>query len=544
MSETKNKNKERRGAVKASAEDKNKKIRTSKTAIRTLFIVLMLLVELAGLIAIIIIGSIYDVPWLNVVYFVAEIFAIIVAIPIINSRMDPSYKITWLAFMVINSVLGAVFYLLFANKKFTKKEKAKNAPVLKSLNQAMNSSESNGVANRLQPDRDGEIYNLAHYIRKYSYTDTYANTRTTYYPWGEKAFPVMIEKLKKAKHYIFMEYFIIDEGLFWDSILEVLLQKVKEGVEVRIIYDDLGCLSTLPEDYDKFLNSQGIKCYRYSPLKPIVDIRMNNRDHRKIMVIDGHTGFTGGINIADEYINEIVRFGKWKDNAIMLEGDGVFGLTNLFLSTWVRITNEDTPNFKDYLPSKYASETETIRAKGFVSVYGSIPYTYETVGLNIYEMLCYAAKKTLDIATPYLILNKEMENAICNAAKSGVRVRLLTPHIPDKKTVFELTRANYKMLLRSGVEIYEYTPGFVHAKMFVVDGRIATVGTINLDYRSLFLHSENGCLLYETDSIKDIVQDFEDTFRISEKFNLEKYNATPAKKKLLRVILKIFAPLM
>lgn len=530
--------------MRMSAEDKNKKIRTNRGSIRIIFIGLMLLIELGVFIALVIFANVYNIRWLNILYLVAEILSIIVAIPIINSRMDPSYKITWLAFMIVNSILGALFYILFANKKFTKKEKIRNAPTLKSLNTALDSPESNGVSSSLEPIKDGDIYNLASYIRKYSFTDTYTNTRTTYYPWGEKAFPVMVEKLKKAKHYIFMEYFIIDPGKFWDTILEVLLEKVKEGVEVRLIYDDLGCLSTLPDDYDKYLNSQGIKCYRYSPLKPIIDIRMNNRDHRKIMVIDGHTGFTGGINIADEYINEIVRFGKWKDNAIMLEGDGVFGLTNLFLSTWVRITQEETPDFKEYLPAKYALEVEPIRAKGYVSVYGSIPYTYETVGLNIYEMLCYTAKKTLDISTPYLILNKEMENAICNAAKSGVRVRLLTPHVPDKRTVFELTRANYRMLLRSGVEIYEYTPGFVHAKMFVVDGRIATVGTINLDYRSLFLHSENGCLLYETDSIKDIQKDFDETFKVSEKFYLEKYNATPRGKRLFRKILQIFAPLM
>lgn len=530
--------------MKASAEDKNRKFRTSKISIRTLFIVLMLLIELGAFITLIVLANVYNITWLNILYFICEIIAIICAIPIINSRMDPSYKITWLAFMVLNSVLGALFYLLFANKKFTKKEKIKNAPTLKSLTTALDSPESNGVSSKLNPDKDGDIYNFAKYIRHYSFTDTYANTKTTYYPWGEYAFPVMVEKLKNAKHYIFMEYFIIDQGKFWDTILEVLLQKVKEGVEIRIIYDDLGCLSTLPEDYDKYLNSQGIKCYRYSPLKPIIDIRMNNRDHRKIMVIDGHTGFTGGINIADEYINEIVRFGKWKDNAILLEGDGVFGLTNLFLSTWVRITGEETPDFKDYLPAKYALEVNPVRAKGYVSVYGSIPYTYETVGLNIYEMLCYTATKSLDISTPYLILNKEMENAICNAAKRGVRVRLLTPHVPDKKTVFELTRANYRMLLRSGVEIYEYTPGFVHAKMFLVDGRIATVGTINLDYRSLFLHSENGCLLYETDSVKDIEKDFDETFKVSEKFYLEKYNMTPRMKKIFRKILQIFAPLM
>ena len=539
------KNNKKKKNKSSGAEDKNQSFKTNRVKIRTLFIIIALVIEIAIFLAILIVPF-FDrsLFWLSIIYYVLEVGAILIAIPIINSRMDPSYKVTWLAFMVINSVLGALFYLLFANKKFSKKEKNKNAPVIKALNVAMNSSESNGVSHKLQPDRDGEIYNLANYIRKYSFTDTYTNTRTTYFPWGEKAFPVMLEKLRSAKHYIFMEYFIIDQGLFWNSILDILLEKVKQGVEVRVIYDDLGSLSTLPEGYDNYLNSVGIKCYRYSPLRPVMDIRMNNRDHRKIMVIDGHTGFTGGINIADEYINEIVRFGKWKDNAIMLQGDGVFGLTNLFLSTWIRITGEPTPDFKEYLPARYAVETEPVRAKGYVSVYGSIPYTYETVGLNIYEMLCYEAQKTLDIATPYLILNKEMENAICNAAKRGVRVRLLTPHVPDKKTVFELTRANYRMLLRSGVEIYEYTPGFVHAKLFVVDNRIATVGTINLDYRSLFLHQENGCLLYETDSIKDVAEDFEETFKVSEQFYLEKYNATPKSKKLLRTILKIFAPLM
>lgn len=525
--------------------EKKRRKMMNRSALKTLLIIIVLLIEIAAIVSIFVLNLFYNVPWLNAIYFAAEVFSIICAIPIINSRMDPAYKITWLAFMVLNSVLGAVFYLLFANKKFSKKEKQKNAPVLKSLNTALDSSESNGVSSHLDPDKDGEIYSYAHYIRKYSFTDTYKNTYTEYFPWGEKAFPVMIEKLKKAKHYIFLEYFIIQEGKFWNSILDVLFEKVKEGVEVRVIYDDLGCKTTLPDVYDSYLRSKGIKCVKYAPIKPLVDIRMNNRDHRKIMVIDGHTGFTGGINLADEYINEVVRFGKWKDNAILLEGDGVFGLTNLFLSTWVRITNDPTPDFKDYLPIRYMAEREPIKkSKGYVSVYGSIPYTYETVGLNVYEMLCYTARKTLDIATPYLILNKEMENAICNAAKTGVRVRLLTPHIPDKKTVFELTRSNYRMLLRSGVEIYEYSPGFVHAKMFVVDGYAATVGTINLDYRSLFLHSENGCLLYDTDSIKDIEKDFEETFRVSERINIEKYNKTPGRIKLLRFILKVFAPLM
>ena len=537
----------------------------SRTKIRTAFIAFMLLIEVAAIITIIILSQVYNVTWVAVIYWVAEVISIIVAIRVINSHMDPAYKITWLAFMVINSIMGAAFYLLFANKKFSKREKNFNAPILAALNNAMNSSEANGLAPKSHTNKEGKVsrndndkearkrlanldpdlVNFIMYIRKYSFTDTYKNTRTTYYPWGENAFPVMLEKLKQAKHYIFMEYFIIDPGKFWDSILEVLLEKAKQGLDVRVMYDDLGCLSTLPAGYDQFLRDNGIKCYRYAPIKPFVDIRMNNRDHRKIMVIDGHTGFTGGINIADEYINEIVRFGKWKDNAIMLEGDGVFGLTNLFLSVWARVANDtSTIDFKQYLPARYASEVPYKEGSGYVSVYGSIPYTYETVGLNIYTMLCYKATKTLDICTPYLILNKEMENAIMQAAKNGVRVRLLTPRIPDKKMVFEITRSYYDRLLKCGVEIYEYVPGFVHAKMFLVDGKMATVGTINLDYRSLFLHSENGCFLYEADCIKDIQDDFDKTFEVSEKIDYEQYKKTSRKVRILRGILRVFAPLM
>lgn len=526
-------------------QKKNKKGVFSKTGIRTLFIVLMLLIEIGGLVTIIILSNFYNVRWLNIIYVVAEVISIICAIPIINSRMDPSYKITWLAFMVINSVLGASFYLLFANKKFTKKEKRIIHTSRKYLLEALDAPEANGVTKKLTQE-DGDIYNFANYIKNYSYTDTYVNTRTTYFAWGELAFPEMLKQLKRAKHYIFLEYFIIQPGKFWDPILEILIEKAKAGVDVRLLYDDLGCLTTLPDDYDVQLRNQGIKAYKYSPLKPFVDVRMNNRDHRKIMVIDGHTGFTGGINIADEYINEVVRFGKWKDNAIMLEGDGVFGLTDLFLSTWARIHNLTTQiDFKEYLPIRYAAEVPPIKpSKGYVAVYGSIPYTYETVGLNIYAMLCYRAKKSLDIATPYLILNKEMEEAICQAAKNGVRVRLLVPKNPDKKIVFELTRSFYRMLIRSGVEVYEYSPGFVHAKMFLVDGEMATVGTINLDYRSLFLHCENGCFLYKNECIKDIQDDFERTFMVSDLITREKYDETSTGLKILRMILRVFAPLM
>ncbi|MBO4286457.1 MAG: PLDc N-terminal domain-containing protein, partial [Bacilli bacterium] len=249
------------------------------------------------------------------IYWIVRAFAWLMLIPIVNSRMDPAYKIIWLAIMVVLPVLGATLYLLFANKKFSKKEKKQVEKTHQELDKIMSYS-SHGMINKINIDKDPNAYNIAQYIRKNGHTEIYDNTETTYYPWGEDAFPVMLEKLRSAKHYIFMEYFIIEQGHFWNSILEILIEKAEQGVDVRVVYDDLGCMSTLPNDYDKYLESVGIKCSVFAPIRPFLDIRMNNRDHRKILVIDGHTGFTGGINIADEYINEKIRFGKWKDNAI------------------------------------------------------------------------------------------------------------------------------------------------------------------------------------------------------------------------------------
>lgn len=511
---------------------------------RFLTVIIFLIIEIGAIVALTIIAAYFNIKWLQVLFYICEFLSIICAIAVINSRMDPSYKVIWLFFMIINSVIGALFYILFANKKFTKKEKALNKRSLLALNQALDNKEAHGLAHQIDENQAPNLYNIATYIRNRSFTDLYANTYTKYFPWGELAFPVMLEKLKKAKHFIFLEYFIIEPGKFWDPIEEILFAKAKEGLDVRVIYDDLGCIKTLPAHYNRYLEEHGVKCIRYAPLKPILDIRMNNRDHRKIMVIDGHTGFTGGINIADEYINEVVRFGKWKDNAIMLQGDGVFGLTSLFLSTWARLSKAKEVNYNNYLPSKYIKEIPPVKVKGYVAPYGSIPYTYETVGLNIYIMLCYRAKKTLNIATPYLLPNSELENAICQAAKNGVRVRLLMPHIPDKKAVFEVSRSYCRNLLKSNVEIYEYTPGFVHAKMVEVDGLVATVGTINFDYRSLFLHSENGVLLYDTECIKDITQDFENSFKVSQRVTLEEFFSARPAKRLKRFILRIFAPLM
>ncbi|MBO4682551.1 MAG: cardiolipin synthase [Bacilli bacterium] len=478
------------------------------------------------------------------IYWIVRAFAWLMLIPIVNSRMDPAYKIIWLAIMVVLPVLGATLYLLFANKKFSKKEKKQVEKTHQELDKIMSYS-SHGMINKINIDKDPNAYNIAQYIRKNGHTEIYDNTETTYYPWGEDAFPVMLEKLRSAKHYIFMEYFIIEQGHFWNSILEILIEKAEQGVDVRVVYDDLGCMSTLPNDYDKYLESVGIKCSVFAPIRPFLDIRMNNRDHRKILVIDGHTGFTGGINIADEYINEKIRFGKWKDNAIMLHGYGVFGLTTLFLETWSRLRNEKIENFAPYLPTKYLSETTSFKSDGLVQPYGSIPYTFETIGLNVYQDIIFRAKKYLYISTPYLILNSEMMNAIMMAAKNGVDVRMLTPHIPDKKIVFGITRSFYKQLIEAGVRVYEYVPGFVHAKTFIADDEMGTVGTINLDYRSLFLHSENGVFLYKTKTLRDIKRDFENTFMVSKEFTLDVIEKEfPLWYRGFVYVLRIFAPIL
>lgn len=508
----------------------------------TFLAILLILLQLALLVLIFAYLDTYF--WTIQLFF--ELMAIPVAFAIFNSKMNSSYKIAWMFFVIVSPLFGVLFYLLFANKKFTKRELRKIAPIDKSMKESMNSAEADGAIHKIDQTTDGACYNIARYIKRFSNCNIYQDTSTTYFAWGEDAFPVMLEKLRAAKHYIFLEYFIISPGKMWNKILAILKEKAQNGVDVRVIYDDFGCLATLPSNYDKKLEAMGIKCLAFNKIRPLLDIRMNNRDHRKILVIDGYVGFTGGINIADEYINEIVRFGKWKDNCIMLEGDAVFSLTSLFLSTWLlRKKDKETLKFSDYLPSKYIpQQKKNIKANGFVQPYGSLPYTYENASYNVYLNLILKATRYIYISTPYLVLNSTMQEAICLAAKSGVKVKILTPGIPDKKTVFEVTRSFYKPLVESGVEIYEYQPGFVHEKVFLVDDIMGTVGTVNLDYRSLFLHMENGTFLYKTDCLKDIKNDFEQTFLVSKQQTLEVVNKVNPFRKFYRLILKIFSPLL
>ena len=327
----------------------------------------------------------------------------------------------------------------------------------------------------------------------------------------------------------------------WDPILAILRRKAAEGVDVRVIYDDLGSIFKLPDGYDKLLESYGIRACVFNPFIPVINLRMNNRDHRKICVIDGHTGFTGGINLADEYINVKELHGHWKDTAIMLRGEAVWSLTVMFLTMWDFIKGEEA-DFDLYRPQVYQRELPP--DDGYIQPFADNPLDDEPVGENVYLNMISRAKKYVYITTPYLIPSNEMMTALCNAARSGVDVRIITPHVPDKWYVHMVSRAHYSQLVEAGVRIFEYAPGFIHAKSFVADGLYAVVGTINLDYRSLYLHFECATWMYGASCIQDIYRDFLETEAVSQEITLEQCRAVPFHTRIARNLLKMFAPLM
>ena len=351
-------------------------------------------------------------------------------------------------------------------------------------------------------------------------------------------FEEMVKQLKKAKKYIFLEYFRIDRGIMWDTILDILKEKLKEGVEIRIIYDDFGCIAPLPNDYNKQLEEMGFKVVVFNEIKPFLGIIMNNRDHRKILIIDGEVAFCGGINLADEYINKKERFGYWKDNAIMIQGEGIYNFNIMFLSLWNAYKHED----EDYTKFKVNS-SKNIKEDGYLSAYCDNPLDSDYVGENVYLNIINQAKDYLYISSPYLILSSELNKALILAAKRGVDVRIVVPKIADKKIVYSLSSSYFEQLINNGVNIYTYTPGFIHSKMFVADDNVATVGTFNLDYRSLHLHFECGIYMENMKEIKNVKKDLENIIEKSHKI-LQNEAKTSTLKGIWQGILRLFAPLM
>ena len=463
--------------------------------------------------------------------FIVQVLNMMIVIYILNKNDNPSYKMTWIIFILGIPLVGGITYLMFGGRKVPRDIRTG----IKELN--------NGQAILIQEKAVMDSIHEKEYLRqaRYLYDNTgfpiYKNTKVTYLSSGEAKFEALVNALKSAEKFILLEYFIIKEGYVWSTIKEILVSKVKEGVDVKLIYDDAGSKS-LPYEFLEDCRALGIKAFAFNPLRPILAIYMNNRDHRKIAVVDGRIGFIGGMNLADEYINRISPFGHWKDVAVQFEGEAVYSLSLMFLQFYDHVSKE----ISDY--SWYFGNPKKYENVGYVQNFSDSPTDEEPVSQFTHLNLINSASSYIYIMTPYLVIGYEIMIALVNAAKSGVDVRIMVPHIPDKKYVFSVTRSNYEYLTQNGVRIYEYLPGFLHAKVMVADDRVAIVGTTNLDFRSYFLHFECGSLIIDDPSIKDIVDDCKDTLSKCIEITYEESKNVNFMVKLWRAILNMFSTLL
>lgn len=473
-------------------------------------------------------------------YLLSIILAFVLTLKIVNRKDIAEYKIAWLVTVLLIPVFGSALYLIFSGNRLTEHTKRKMSEITAAMRNTL-------PANRdVQEEMNGVNRDAGHqsrYIADIANCPPFKNTDVAYFPLGEDMFPAFLAELEKAEKYIFLEYFIIAEGQMWDAILEVLTRKAAAGVDVRVIYDDMGCITRLPSKYPQKLAERGIRCHVFNRFIPVLSARLNNRNHRKIGVIDGKVAFTGGINLADEYINAEVRFGHWKDNAVMLRGDAAWSMTVMFLTMWdyLNQSGKVAETYDHYRPTQTCPSQE--KPQGYVQPYTDNPLDNEPVGKTIYLNMINRAQKYVYITTPYLIIDDLLETAICNAAKCGVDVRIITPSIADKFFVHETTKSYYRHLIENGVKVYEYTPGFIHAKTFVCDDTFATVGTVNLDFRSLYLHFECGVWMYGVDAIKDIKADYMETVGKSRQITLADCTGG-FWRGLLREIMALIAPMM
>ena len=496
------------------------------------FSIAIILIELVLVFGIILyMSQIAPIIWVTLVFLIS----VATVIAIVNRSMSPESKVTWLIVTFV-PVFGPLLYLMFGERRLSKKE-------LKQL-QELNSiafHENNGRQLHLQlQETDKPAYGIINaLLHMDSNAGVYDQTDSQFFASGEEMWQQMLEDLKRAEKFIFLEYYIVEEGLMWDSMLEILEEKAAQGVEVKMLYDDIGCMVTLPGDYTVYLRSKGIDAHKFNKVIPRMTVAYNNRDHRKILVIDGQISYTGGINLADEYINQIERFGHWKDSGIRIDGPATQAFTRLFLMNWY-INRGEISDF-----DQYHLENQTRSGSGLCIPYGSGPKPiYQMkVGKIVYQNLINQAEDFVYITTPYLIIDYDLTEDIKNAAMRGVDVRIVTPYIPDKKLIQLVTRGAYPDLLSAGVRIFEYTPGFIHSKQMIVDDRFAAVGTINLDYRSLVHHYENAVLLYKTESIADIRKDFEEIFEQSQEIFSDTINLTWYQM-MIKEVTQLFAPML
>lgn len=468
--------------------------------------------------------------WLN------ALLSIVLMLYLINSEINPTAKLTWLIICMLAPIVGLLLFLFTRMEFGHRLLRTRLTQIIKETKESIMQDEE--TIKEIQ-NKNPELYALHNYLNRSGCFPIYKAEGIKYFPSGESMLDELLTRINNAKEFIFLEYFIIDEGYLWGRVLELLTQKVKEGVEVRVMYDGTCEFALLPHDYPKRLQKLGIKCKAFAPVSPFVSTHYNYRDHRKILVIDGKVAFTGGINMADEYINRVNKKGYWKDTAIMLQGDAVNSFTLLFLQMWN--VDEKNQEFTKYLNHSLQSSSSL---NGYVLPYGDWPLDDDKVGECVYIDILNHAKEYVHIMSPYLILDSEMEYALKYAAKRGVDVKIILPGIPDKKSPYALAKSHYKVLLEAGVKIYEFTPGFVHAKVFVSDDNKAVVGTINLDYRSLYHHFECAAYLYDVPCIEKIESDFDETMTKSHEITKEDVRKEKVSYKILGALMKVVAPLM
>lgn len=503
--------------------------------LRFLFVAVSILIEVGLFVGLL--SRLYELfQWINVV---TRIISAVLVLGIYAKHKTSSMKMPWIVLILVFPVMGIALYFLVGLAGTTKKMRGRYRKIDEILFNLIPGDEN--VDDELK-EYDCSASLTSQYLKKYSGFPVYKNTDVEYFSNASDGLNAQIEEIKKAEKFIFMEYHAIEDSTAWKMLEDALVERAQNGVEVRVFYDDIGSIFFVGGAFVKKLESYGIKCRVFNPMVPIFNIFLNNRDHRKITVIDGKVGFTGGYNLADEYFNLTHPYGMWKDTGVKITGEAVKNLTVMFLEMWNAVKNNDIDdtNYLKYLPEfEYTAEE-----KGFVQPYADTPMDDEQVGEEIYISLINRAEKYCYFMTPYLIITDEMTHALSLASKRGVDVRIITPGIPDKKMVYSVTRSFYNGLVRNGVEIYEWTPGFCHAKMCIIDDKMATVGTINLDYRSLYHHFENGCLMYGCKAIGDIKNDFDETF--TECRNVTEQYRTGRSRwlRLGQMILRLFAELL
>lgn len=500
---------------------------------------LAVLVQLTALL----LGLVYFGQHYLIFYICSMAVSVLCALHEINSRSNPAMKVAWLVPILLVPFFGGVIYILFGSSRMTRRSRRRSEHNEPMLRRAF-APEYEALPEITRPYGERVARECRGFVQMCGYP-AFAHTETAYLATGEAFWRSLLEELENAQRYIFMEYYIIEEGEMWDRILDVLARKAAQGVDVRLMYDDIGCISRLPADYPARLRAMGIQACVFNPYMPVLTSSANNRDHRKICVIDGITAYTGGVNLADEYIDRVRYFGYWKDTALRMHGDAAWGFAVMFLDMWDSIAGV-SEKWQDFRPDP--AQIADISGQGLVQPLCTAPFSDLSLSESTLLNVIRNATQYVYISTPYLVPTHDLINAMITAARSGVDVRIITPNIPDKKVIFAATRAHYMPLIEAGVKIYEYSPGFMHAKMMVADDRMAMVGSMNLDFRSLYLNFEGMAWLLDAQCIPDIRRDMEESMRLSERITKEKGRALISSgtlpHRLWRSILRVFAPLM